>query len=234
MKPSYIAIAAFVASVLFTSQFSGATQTQRPAFAFQGRVYGDQALGTFKIPPLPDGDDSSAYVLRVRYTLDGQVVSGGQNRSSVSHPGIPYAPPAVWDGAQIKLRFEPADLPLGQSPPGIYFAGWAWTSQAITNWGPTAPATPAQYLDTDTWESAYAAGDQTVYWGPGSSSPPGPFQYDDLSPSWIPGTAPGTEVAVVLDIDWQVSHWPDGHAWPMTHFFDVASISISPVWVKRP
>lgn len=188
----------------------------QPDFEFSGAVPADGYLGAVKVPELPAGATEETHDLRFTITFDADVEGGGQNRSNGPHPGLEGG---GFDGAQLALvtRLEGDGPPLASSPTVGAALPWITTSRAFKDWGPTQGDPVGPWPAPEQWPALYERGEPSIYWGPGSSTPPGPSVYGDVvSDDWVMfnEVAPGDALTVWFSHRWEFTDWPSGHAWP--------------------
>ena len=174
----------------------------RPALVVQGDA-GNGVMGSCVIPDAPVG--STALRMRAVYTY--LALAGGQNRSGAAHPGFQFA-----GGTSVGVHHYWSGNNGEAVLPGLS----AWRAIAV-EWGPTQPAEPSEWIDPEEWPDRCDQ-DPTCYWGPEAFNPnvPRVAVVDALIPmdsSWW-SIAPGKQVHLLTEGDWNVASWDGSHAWP--------------------
>jgi len=174
----------------------------------------EHSLGTFTVPPLPEGADPSAYGLRFTRTMSSAVDVAGQNRSGDYNWGWEWtdcmSPVSVF--VEHRLFFKPAKRPDDAPAWGGDVFGCSLGSVRVYDWGSTSPADPEDYVDPPTFDALRAAdlaGDTSVWSGPGLhvGLVSQVFNAEYLGVS----VQPGLEVEVLVHTVWRS---PDG-SWPL-------------------
>ncbi len=188
----------------------------QPDFEFSGAVPADGYLGAVTVPELPVGATEETHDLRYSFSIDADVEGGGQNRSTKTHPGLP----PLSNGAMMWLVTRQADdgPPPEDQPIADAVLPWLSTSRTFKDWGPTTGSPTGPWPEVEEWAPLFERGEPSIYWGPGSPEPPGPFTYgsvieDDWTVSYDIG--PGDDLQVWLPHEWEMPDWPaDSHLWP--------------------
>lgn len=170
----------------------------------------DIGFGIPRTFTIPEKTAPGQSVLRMRLVSRQWSKVGGQNRSGSAHQGFDWT-----SGARVAMYLN------FMGDQGETALPWSWNAHFIADeWGPTSPASPAEYIDPADWPELCPT-DPTCYWGSQrylADDQPWTnvrdYALPEDEPWYSTGKTPGARVHFVPIGEWQVPGWDGSHEWP--------------------